>query len=184
MINGLSYITNFISCLEQEFLISEIDKMPWSIALKRRTQHYGYEYNYTHKKIDNSSYVGEIPDFLNKYCHILTEKELFKETPNQVIINEYLPGQGISRHVDCVSCFKETVASLSLSSTCIMEFEQLYTHDKKYLLLEPLSLLVLSNEARYRWMHSIPARRDDNWDDMVFPRARRVSLTFRKVILS
>lgn len=49
----------------------------------------------------------------------------FAAVPDQVIANEYLPGQGISAHVDCEPCFGEVIASLSLLSACEMRFASL-----------------------------------------------------------
>jgi alkylated DNA repair dioxygenase AlkB len=49
--------------------------------------------------------------------------------------------------------------------------------------LEPGSLLVLSGEARFAWTHGIAARRFDVIDGVRTARARRVSLTFRTVVL-
>ena len=46
-----------------------------------------------------------------------------------------------------------------------------------------MSLLVLSSEARYEWDHGIPTRKYDNYNNSKIFRGRRVSLTFRKVIL-
>jgi alkylated DNA repair dioxygenase AlkB len=184
VIPGLSYITNFIALLEQEFLIKELDQLPWSSDLKRRTQHYGYKYDYTKKKLDQSAYVGPIPEFLRIYISRLAKQRWFdeREKPDQIIVNEYLPGQGISKHIDCVSCFADTIASISLNSSCIMDFEK--NNRKGSLLLEPLSLLVLSDEARYEWTHAIPAHIRDIWKEQEIFRGRRISLTFRKVIIS
>lgn len=184
MIDGLIYIQNFINIVEQNYLIECIDKYPWNNFLKRRTQHYGYKYDYTKKKIDKSFYVGPIPNFIATYCDFLIANNYFKIVPDQVIINEYLPGQGISPHIDCTSCFDDTIASLSLNSSCVMEFSKCGQQDKKHLLLEPLSLLILTDNARYRWMHAIPSRIEDVWNGENLPRGRRISLTFRKVILS
>jgi alkylated DNA repair dioxygenase AlkB len=41
---------------------------------------------------------------------------------NQLIINEYEPGQGINPHVDNTTLFTDTVVSLSLGSEAIMNF--------------------------------------------------------------
>jgi alkylated DNA repair dioxygenase AlkB len=172
MILGLTYIQNFISAEEQDHLLDIIDHEPWSNALKRRTQHYGYKYDYTKKKIDDSLYLGPLPDWLNEYTAKLVDKGYFYELPDQVIVNEYLPKQGISKHVDCVDCFTNTIASLSLLAPCTMDFEHISTLNKKSIFLEPQSLLVLIGEARYNWLHSIEPRLVD----------RRVSLTFRKII--
>jgi alkylated DNA repair dioxygenase AlkB len=50
------------------------------------------------------------------------------------------------------------------------------------LLLEPRSLVILRSDARYNWTHRIAARKTDDFQGRVIER-RRVSLTFRKVIL-
>lgn len=183
MIKGMRYLSSFIDEDEEQSLISLIDSNEWCNDLKRRTQHYGYKYDYSKKKIDASMYLGNIPDWLDKYCTLLLKKGIFEKKPDQVIINEYLPGQGISRHVDCVACFGDTVASLSLGSTCSMVFDNLKLTLTGETILGPGSLLVLSNEARYDWMHSIPARLEDENGDVVLKRSRRISLTFRTVKL-
>lgn len=50
---------------------------------------------------------------------------------------------------------------------------------KRYL-LQPRSLLILSDEARYLWKHGIMPRKHDLYDGYVIERKRRVSLTFRR----
>ena len=50
------------------------------------------------------------------------------------------------------------------------------------LLLEPRSVLVMQDDARYQWKHSIPVRNTDTYDGAKIVRARRLSLTFRNVI--
>lgn len=179
MISGLTYIPNFISPQKQEELISSIDSATWLTDLKRRTQHYGYKYDYTKKSINVSMRLGLLPSWLNH--NDLINQDLF-QTIDQVIINEYLPGQGIARHVDCIPCFGPTIASLSLNSACIMKFEHLTSNQTKELVLEPCSLLVLTNEARYDWQHSIAPRSTDIIKDELVHRSRRISLTYRTVI--
>src|SRR5262249_42740034 len=104
------------------------------------------------------------------------------EPADQLIVNEYLPGQGITPHIDCVPCFGPVVVSLSLSSACVMELSRGAEHLS--LLLRPRSLLVLGGEARQAWRHAIVARRSYTWEGVRLPRTRRVSLTFRAVRLS
>ena len=50
------------------------------------------------------------------------------------------------------------------------------------LFLESMSALVIAGEARHEWKHSIPGRTADEWQGRDWPRARRVSLTFRKLL--
>lgn len=127
--------------------------------------------------------VGEIPGWIIAIGQRLVERGLFRELPDQVIINEYEPGQGITRHVDCEPCFGATVVSLSLGSTCVMEFSRKNTREVISYLLVPRSAMVLQGEARYEWMHAIPGRKSDLWHGEKLKRTRRVSLTFRQVIL-
>ena len=96
-------------------------------------------------------------------------------------MNEYEPGQGISKHVDCVPCFGNAIASLSLGSTCVMEFSR--PEAKVPVLLEPRSVVILQGDARYHWCHAIPARKNDTYAGRLIPRSRRISLTFRTVFV-
>lgn len=80
-------------------------------------------------------------------------------------------------------CFGDTIASLSLGSACVMDFTNV-TGEKQSHLLEPRSLLILSGDARYHWQHAIPARKSDKWNGQSIPRARRISLTFRTIVIA
>lgn len=183
-IPGLRYIENYITDDEQLQLLALVDKGLWLKDLKRRVQHYGFKYNYKARKVDMSMHVGELPEWLKVLSVELYEKGYMPKVADQVIVNEYLPGQGISAHIDCEPCFQDTIASLSLGSSCIMNFTHKLDKTKKYpILLEPGSLIVLSDEARYNWLHEIPVRKSDLWNGVRYPRQRRVSLTFRKVIV-
>jgi len=146
--SGLNYIPNYIDASTEQELIDTIDAQPWITELKRRVQHYGYRYDYKARNVTNASRLGALPDWLQCYAEKLQQTGLFPEPPDQVIINEYDPGQGISAHIDCVPCFAETIASLSLGSSCLMDFTHSKTGEKLSLLLEPRSLLVLSGDTR------------------------------------
>ena len=99
--------------------------------------------------------------------------------PDQVIVNEYLPGQGISPHINCISCFGNVICSLSLLSPCVMDFIE---EEKISILLEPSSLLLLTGSSRYNWKHGIAARKSDIYDSNKIIRQRRISVTFRTII--
>lgn len=181
-IGGLHYISNFISEAEHDSLLAAIDAQSWLNDLKRRVQHYGYKYDYKARNILPDSYLAELPQWLGDLQEKLFTDGIFKQKPDQAIINEYFPGQGISAHIDCVPCFDDVIASLSLASDCVM---QLSSEKKKHdVFLEKCSLIVLSGESRYKWQHAIPARKSDMVDGIRLERQRRVSVTFRKVILS
>ncbi|MEQ8306346.1 MAG: alpha-ketoglutarate-dependent dioxygenase AlkB [Hoeflea sp.] len=107
---------------------------------------------------------------------------MFASAPDQVIVNEDLPGQGISAHVDCVPCFDDTIVSLSLLSHCEMVFRDKRSKARLAVILEPRSAVVVAGPARYEWTHEIPARKSDGIDGKKVDRSRRVSLTFRKTV--
>ncbi len=183
-IPGLAYMPEYISPQQEDELIRIIDAQPWITELKRRVQHYGYRYDYKAKSVTAESWLGPLPEWLAPYCDRLHADGLFPQQPDQIIVNEYQPGQGIAPHIDCVPCFTDTIASLSLGSTCVMEFTHVERREKIPVLLEPRSLVVLSGDARYHWQHAIPHRKNDHHHGAIFPRSRRLSLTFRKVIIA
>lgn len=182
-IPGLVYLPNYITIEQQRALIAIIDRQNWITDLKRRVQHYGYRYDYRARGLDASSYLGELPDWLRLLADRLFKENVFTASPDQVIVNEYLPGQGIAAHIDCTPCFKDTIASLSLGSACLMDFSHPPTGRSTSLLLEPCSLVMLNDEARYEWTHGIAPRKSDIIDGIKTTRGRRISLTFRQVIL-
>jgi alkylated DNA repair dioxygenase AlkB len=183
-IDGLTYISDFIDSTTESALIKTIDTQPWITELKRRVQHYGWRYDYKARSVTNDLRIGALPDWLKTYAVRLQQAGLFADTPDQVIINEYQPGQGISAHIDCVPCFADTITSLSLASPCVMDFNHSKTGEKSRLLLEPRSLLVLTGDARYVWQHAIAGRKTDRHQGQVIQRTRRVSMTFRKIIVA
>ena len=147
-------ITNLLFEIEEESaLIDNIDKQPWLNDLKRRVQHYGYKYDYKARAVTTDSYLGSLPEWID----LVTQKLPFK--PDQAIVNEYLPGQGISAHVDCVPCFGDTIANLSLGSGAVIQFTN--GQERHNLYLEPRSLIILSGPVRYEWTHAISARKSD-----------------------
>lgn len=181
---GLRYIATYLTLEEQAALAAVIDEQPWLTDLKRRVQQYGYRYNYTGRTVDTSMFLGPLPIWASRLAQRLHHDGYTPELPDQVIVNEYEPGQGISSHIDCVPCFGDTILSLSLLSSCMMLFTHSRSQAQSSLFLEPGSLLVMQGEARYTWRHSIPARKSDVYNDQKIMRGRRLSLTFRTVIQS
>lgn len=182
-IKGLKVVNNLITDYEHDRLMICIDQGVWSTELKRRVQHYGYKYNYRARSITKDMATMPIPDWAMEIAKRLTDLKYFDTLPDQLIINEYLPGQGITSHIDCEPCFLGTVASVSLGSTAIMQFTRNNTSEKLDIPLFINSVVILQEDARYKWKHGIPARRSDVIDGKRITRDRRVSLTFRKVFI-
>ena len=180
---GLGYVRNYLTHAEQAQILDEIDREPWSAELRRRVQHYGYRYDYKRKSVDRDQFLGPLPGWASSLAERLRQDRRTPHELDQLIVNEYLPGQGIAQHIDCVPCFADTVLSLSLGSHCVLTMTLPETGEQVPVLLEPGSLLVLAGEARYRWTHGIPARKKDLVAGAAMARGRRVSLTYRTVLL-
>jgi len=180
---GLKYAAGYVTGSDEATLLAAVDAEPWRGDLKRRVQHYGYRYDYTARTVDPSMYLGPLPAWAQPLVSRLVADGHMPATPDQLIVNEYEPGQGINAHVDCVPCFGPVVCSVSLGSQCVMELSPFEGGDAEPLLLERGSLLVLAGEARYKWRHGIRGRKTDSVGEQVLARGRRVSLTFRTVIV-
>src|SRR5262249_14132212 len=185
-IPGLHYQPDYVTEQEEAALVAQIEQQPWITDLKRRVQHYGYRYNYSRRTLDPSMYLGPLPDWITPLAQRLQEDQWMETLPNQLIINDYAPGQGISAHIDCIPCFGSTIISVSLLSPYVMLFANTApTADALHhipVLLEPRSLTIMQGEARYSWKHSIAARKSDDYLGHRFQRGRRISLTFRNVL--
>lgn len=180
-IPGLHIIQDAITPEHHDALISVIDQQPWQTSLRRRVQQYGYRYDYKRRSVDASQFLGPLPAWSMPILEQLQCAGLIEQFPDQLIINEYEPGQGIAPHIDCRPCFGDLILSLTLNSSCVMEFTR--EQKKVAVLLEPRSLLTMCAEARHAWKHSIPGRKRDSYAGTSFERKRRLSLTFRTIVL-
>ena len=185
-IEGLKILFDFISKDEEKELLNNIDKSTWLTDLKRRVQHYGYKYDYKARRIDQSFFIGEIPTWMKFLSDRLQQQKIIDFVPDQAIINEYIDDQGIAAHIDCEPCFGDTIISISLSGQCVMNFQKEQTsteRDKIPLLITPHTLIVMTGESRFNWYHGIVGRKSDKFNGQIHKRQRRVSITFRKVII-
>jgi len=189
-IPGLIYIPNFITLEEQNSIVKELDGTlgsNWFQAgnteSSRRVQQYGYKFRYDTGEVDLQNLVPPIPDILQQLITTrLIDQKLYPTPPDQLIINEYEPGQGIHPHVDKKHIFDEHVASISLLSPVVMVFRNNKSYEKKFVWLEPLSLVVLTGNSRYGWTHGIDYKTIDIVKGKEYARSRRISLTFRNML--
>jgi alkylated DNA repair dioxygenase AlkB len=184
-ISGLTYIINYVTADEQKQLLKLIDQQTWaleSVESKRRIQQHGYRYDYHNGILVAATYLGPLPAWAANIAKRIYSDRLISKLPDQLTVNEYKPGQGLTSHVDCVTCFGSMIATLSLGSSYVMEFTHIFTGEKRELLLLPGSLLVLKEEARYDWRHSVTPRDKDVYFGQEFVRSRRVAVTFREAL--
>jgi len=197
------YIPNFIGEAEEELLIKNVYESPkpkWTQLKNRRLQNWGGQ---PHVK----GMISEsIPEWLNIYCEQISRLGVFETCkPNHILINEYLPGQGL---------LSNSVSTISLGSHTLLDFYEpldtgnelqatadssLQSRFKFSLLLEPRSLLVLQDKMYDIYLHGIKETMDDCLDQekifnlenianvkyiqpgAIFKRDCRVSLTIRNV---
>ena len=171
-IPGLTYLREYITEAEETRLVKAIDAEPWDETWDRRRQPYGVTYG--PKKGERRP----IPPWGMTLVDRFHAEGISDRRFDQMLVNEYEPGQGISLHRD-YDPFDRTVVSLSLLSSCVMDFRHAKNRRRETILLEPRSLLILSDEARYGWEHGIARRKRDRWEDRLIPRIRRMSATFR-----
>ncbi|RIA87669.1 hypothetical protein C1645_666823, partial [Glomus cerebriforme] len=194
-IDGLFIIEDFISEQEEFELINSIDLSEWSgngippnPEMRRRTQHYGYEFSYRYRKVVQN--LGALPNFLDFLIKRFVEQKIIQsveqEYPNMCImciINEYQAGQGIMPHTDSPEIFGPVILSLSMLSSCLMKFTHIQdSSDQSIILLRPRSLLVMTKSSRFVYKHSISKDAIEYYNGEEITRGRRVSLTFRTIV--
>ncbi|KAI8819749.1 uncharacterized protein EV422DRAFT_479952, partial [Fimicolochytrium jonesii] len=192
-------------------LLHEINTAPlpkWTKLKNRRLQTYGARVGGEGDK--PAVFVDDFPKLIDgvreKLGELLTERE--EDKPNNCLVNEYLPGQGILPHEDGPA-FHPVIATVSLGGSCILDLYPKGGGDRGKrqptcrLLLAPNSLLVMTNEAYTSHLHGIDETDVDtvhlaagnnvaNWDEtevggnptngniVKMPREEtRVSVTFR-----
>ena len=185
---GFTYRPDFITEEEETKLMECIDRVEWSTELRRRVQHYGWRYDYTKRRIDESMRVGELPGWARELGRRLVTEGLVKDLPDQLIVNEYCGKQGITPHIDEPRSFTEHLATISLLETWGMVFRRRSGKEKVEKALERRSVAILTGDARYKWTHEIPRRENEPQMDRQgkrrwVRRSRRISLTFRKTRL-
>ncbi|XP_024019220.1 alpha-ketoglutarate-dependent dioxygenase alkB homolog 6 [Morus notabilis] len=115
----IMYIPEFITHNEQTNLLNNINGAPvskWKSLKNRRLQNWG---GVVHEK---GLLSQDLPPWLMKVTQKINEETgLFPSPINHVLINEYLPNQGIMPHQDGPAYFP-VVAILSLGSPVVMDF--------------------------------------------------------------
>lgn len=181
-VDGLLYIPNYITADQHDRLVGVIDAQEWRLDLTRRTQQYGYLYEHRARTANLSARLGDLPEWLQELARQMGRDGIAPDMPDQAIINEYEPGQGIGPHVDSPEHWGEVVTSLSLCSAAVMDLT--CEGEGVPILLEPRSLIVFRGEARHRWRHGMARRHQDTVGGAILPRARRLSVTMRKARLT
>lgn len=178
---GLFLQRDVITSEKEVEIISWLDAHEWSNELTRRTQQYGYGYNYRNKKlVPGPAMEGPILEV----AQIFQRSGLMN--PVQCIVNEYTRAQGITAHIDRLD-FGAVVLGLSIGADGVMVFERNRSgqHSRFDCFLPRRSVVMLSGAARYEWTHSIEKKVryiDDTGITITKPQNyHRISLTYREL---
>jgi len=205
---GVVLVQNFLSTEEEAQLVTFLhsEQEAWHNLARRRVRHFGYAFLYDTRGVNISCPIEGIPyplhyvlERLKGLCPTMRDSAGDKIcrncgacAPDQVTVNEYPAGVGISPHIDTHSAFEDCILSLSLCSSAVCEFRSppgSPVHGRYPAIFLPRrSVLLISEDARYFWQHYIPHRK---WDlvhvhgsslpERVYRDDIRMSLTFRKV---
>ncbi len=174
-VNGLFYIPNYISKTElsilKNLIINDIKLEPISSNKKsRRVAHYGFYYSYDHSGLKTAEAIPDNlkdivnPTRINNLIGDLIDKEF-----EQVIINEYQPGQQISYHTDHNNLFGPIIACITIGESVPIKFK-LDDIVKKIDVAEG-SMYIMTCDARYKWKHALQNNKKDT----------RYSITYRTI---
>lgn len=174
-INGLYYIPKYVPKHEIDHLknlIAENIKLEpiSSSANSRRVAHYGYFYSYDRTGLKPADPIPldlhKLADSkrINKLVDGLINKEF-----DQVIINEYKPGQQIYYHTDHTKLFGEIIACVTIGQPVPIKFK--YGNTIKKINVEEGSMYIMTGDARYKWQHSLINNTKDT----------RYSITYRTI---
>ncbi|KAL1131238.1 hypothetical protein AAG570_010856, partial [Ranatra chinensis] len=194
------YCPDFILPSEEQYIIDKVYSAPkpkWTQLLNRRLQNWG---GIPHP----SGMIAEkLPEWLMKYVSKVDQLKIVdggRICPNHVLVNEYLPGQGIMPHTDG-PLFYPTIATITCGSHAVLEFRPNREEhvdkrgENKYsILLERRSLIVVKDDLYKQHLHSISEISEDILDNSVvnlnrtqykigdtLKRETRISLTIRHV---
>lgn len=161
--SGLIYQSEFMSRQDEAALIAHIQSLPFAqsrykqYTARRRTVNFGYSYDFsanrTHRAPQPPAFLEELKQRVSQWAGIPASMFV------QVLASEYQPDVPLGWHRD-VPDF-EVVVGVSLASTARLRFrpypwsverkKEAFTLD-----VEPRSIYMLRDQARWGWQHSVP----------------------------
>lgn len=172
---GFQYMPEFVSPADEQRLIAIFATLPLQAATyrtftaKRRIASFGAGYDFA---VQAPTPAPPIPEFLRDVCARSAEwAHVAAVELAQCTIAEYSPGTQLGWHRDAPSF--GLVIGISLAAPCRMRFRPYphVTHARAPahgITLEPRSIYILQDHARWRWQHAIAPTK-----------SLRYSITFR-----
>jgi alkylated DNA repair dioxygenase AlkB len=175
-IPGFLLKENYITPAEEFELLLHIDTGPWQNDYRRRIQQYGLGYGA--ERGGTPVWVRDFPDWLARLGERVACDAGFDRSPENCVINEYIPPQGIAPHKD-YPAFGPTIACVSLGSDVLLDLIHSERSERVSIHVPARSFWVMTDEARSDWQHGIAPRLTDLIRGERRKRAGRVSITFR-----
>eukprot|EP00035_Acanthoeca_spectabilis_P025794 m.459942 g.459942 ORF g.459942 m.459942 type:complete len:329 (+) comp21874_c0_seq1:115-1101(+) len=172
--DGLFYFPNVWGPESEAELIRALEKEDgWVKAGHSTRRVLQFDWEYTYGRHASLKAARPSPSFMQKVVDAVRELPgMDKFTPEQVIVNRYLPGEGIPAHIDN-RIFGDQIVCVSLGAECIMRFEHKDTHNVYNQKVEGGSVYGFGGSARWDWFHEMPAQSRRK------QRGIRYSITFR-----
>jgi len=114
---GFFLYKDFITIEQEQALLDEIDSQIWMVDYARRLQYYGFR-NELEDPYDLIQIPVSIPPKILQLSEEIVSKNLLDIQPYQVIINEYIPGEGIRPHKDR-NYYENQICGINLGSSCV-----------------------------------------------------------------
>eukprot|EP00479_Gromia_sphaerica_P015327 TRINITY_DN967_c0_g1_i1.p1 TRINITY_DN967_c0_g1~~TRINITY_DN967_c0_g1_i1.p1 ORF type:complete len:310 (-),score=53.15 TRINITY_DN967_c0_g1_i1:292-1221(-) len=194
LLAGLVYIDDFLTFEEHEMLLKATQECCWErLQSGRRQSQFCYGNDYSDQGLSHyrkNDPRCEMPNWAKFVIKRIQEANVLPArdelgnpyTLDQLVVNEYKSHQGIIPHVDRPNLFDTHIVGVSLGNPVVMDFDAQFGGYRVSALLEPGSLMCLSDLARYEYTHTISSETSHKFFENSFPAKYRVSLTFRHVL--
>src|SRR5262245_46011073 len=96
-IPGLRYIRDYLDRAGETGLLTSVDAQRWLASVDHGVQIYGYRYSHQARAAYR---VGEVPDWGYQLAARLDADGLLPGVADQLVANQYQPGEGLFEHVD------------------------------------------------------------------------------------
>ncbi|KAK9865001.1 hypothetical protein WJX84_004818 [Apatococcus fuscideae] len=95
-------------------MLRAVENGDWEALARRRVRHYGYKFEYKSRNVDVNKPIEPMPQAVGM---VMDRVRALPGMPalDQLTVNEYPLGVGLSPHIDTHSAFKGAICSLSLA---------------------------------------------------------------------
>lgn len=190
---GLTYIDNYLTSQQHDECVTSLKQILSKYPTIYTPQFRREILNLFGKNLFNE--LEKHPTLYNVMLKAAKEFEMVNDKYpfNCIQINKYTSEGGCPRHVDAKTIGK-IICMLSFQSSAVMDFnidpppdvsqEQVEKLPPQVqVLMKPGSLLVLKNDARYKWLHGVKKGRIHEFKNEKIEKSDRISLVFWNGVL-